>query len=521
MFRKVLIANRGEIAVRVIRACRELGISPIAVYSDADRTALHVRLADEAYSIGPAPATESYLRSANILAAAKAAGVEAIHPGYGFLSESAAFARECEAAGLVFIGPPPDVLAAMGDKVAARRLAAAAGVPTVPGTADPLPDDPAAAAEVAAHIGYPLLLKAAGGGGGKGMRAVATPDELPAALERARGEATAAFGDSRVYAERQVQRPRHIEVQILADTHGNVRHLSERDCSLQRRFQKLIEESPAPGLPAATRQALWAAAVRLARAAGYVGAGTVEFLVETAAAPDSPPHGDGAAPARQESSFYFLEVNARLQVEHPVTEVVLGVDLVQEQIRIAAGERLAPQSDTVPTGAAIEARINAEDPDAGFVPSVGVVRILREPSGPWVRVDSGCFLGQEVTTYYDALLAKVIAWGPDRETARVRLHRALEEYRLAGVATTIPFLRDVLADADFVAARLSTSFLDEYRQRRVTPGTADGVADVPGIAAVGAALHTLQEHSQQAPATATTPTGSRWQAAARRAALRG
>ena len=377
MFRKLLIANRGEIAVRVIRACRELGISPIAVYSDADRTALHVRLADEAYSIGPAPATESYLHSANILAAAKTAGAEAIHPGYGFLSESAAFARECEAAGLVFIGPPPDVLAAMGDKVAARRLAAAAGVPTVPGTADPLPDDPAAAAQVAAHIGYPLLLKAAGGGGGKGMRAVATPDELPAALERARSEATAAFGDSRVYAERQVQRPRHIEVQILADTHGNVRHLSERDCSVQRRFQKLIEESPAPGLSAATRQELWAAAVRLARAAGYVGAGTVEFLVTPVTTPGlhNPPNNDGATPAPhlapQDSSFYFLEVNARLQVEHPVTEVALGVDLVQEQLRIAAGERLAPQSGTVPTGTAIEARIYAEDPDAGFVPAVG------------------------------------------------------------------------------------------------------------------------------------------------------
>ena len=507
MFRKLLIANRGEIAVRVIRACRELGISPIAVYSDADRTALHVRLADEAYGIGPAPATESYLRSANILAAAKTAGAEAIHPGYGFLSESAAFARECEAAGLVFIGPPPDVLAAMGDKVAARHLADEAGVPTVPGTADPLPDDPAAAAQIAAYIGYPLLLKAAGGGGGKGMRAVATPDELPAALERARGEAAAAFGDSRVYAERQVQRPRHVEVQILADTHGNVRHLGERDCSLQRRFQKLIEESPAPGLPDATRQALWSAAVRLARAAGYVGAGTVEFLVET-------------APVGQESSFYFLEVNARLQVEHPVTEVVHGVDLVQEQIRIAAGEHLAPQSGTVPTGAAIEARINAEDPDAGFLPSVGVVRILREPSGPWVRVDSGCFSGQEVTTYYDALLAKVTAWGPNRETARVRLHRALAEYRLAGVATTIPFLRDVLADADFAAARLSTSFLDEYQQRRATPGTADGAADAPGIAAVGAALHTHRERSQQATTAATTPTGSRWQAASRRAALR-
>ena len=320
MFRKLLIANRGEIAVRVIRACRELGISPIAVYSDADRTALHVRLADEAYSIGPPPATESYLHSANILAAAKMAGAEAIHPGYGFLSESAAFARECEAAGLVFIGPPRTCWRQWGTKwqrVAWRLRPAYRPCRARP---IPLPDDPAAAAQVAAHIGYPLLLKAAGGGGGKGMRAVATPDELPALLERARGEAAAAFSDSRVYAERQVQRPRHIEVQILADTHGNVRQLGERDCSVQRRFQKLIEESPAPGLSAATRQELWAAAVRLARAAGYVGAGTVEFLV-----PPAPtlglhnhPNGGDAAPARQDSSFYFLEVNARLQVEHPV-----------------------------------------------------------------------------------------------------------------------------------------------------------------------------------------------------------
>ncbi|MAG36497.1 MAG: hypothetical protein CL878_09685 [Dehalococcoidia bacterium] len=499
MFRKVLIANRGEIAVRVIRACRELGISPIAVYSDGDQTALHVRLADEAYSIGPASATESYLNVANILAAAKTAGAEAIHPGYGFLSESEAFASACKESGLVFIGPPPDVMSAMGDKVAARRLAAEVGVPTVPGAAEPLPDDPHVAADVAADIGYPLLLKAAGGGGGKGMRAVSTPDELPAALERARGEATAAFSDSRVYAERQVLQPRHVEVQILADTHGNVHHLGERDCSVQRRFQKLIEESPAPGLSEMTRQALWEAAVRLARAAGYVGAGTVEFLVE----PDD--------------SFYFLEVNARLQVEHPVTEAVLGVDLVHEQVRIAAGEHIAPQITIPPATAAIEARIYAEDADRDFMPSVGTVDVLREPAGPWIRVDSGCFLGQEVTVYYDSLLAKVVAWGPDREAARVRLHRALGEYRLAGVATTVPFLRDVLADPEFAAARLSTSFLAEYQQRR--RAQADST-DANGVAAVGAALHMVQERTQQEPAAEAATPRSRWQAAARREALR-
>ena len=498
MFRKVLIANRGEIAVRVIRACRELGISPVAVYSEADRTALHVRLADEAYSIGPGPATESYLSIENIIAAAKAAGAEAIHPGYGFLSESAAFATACQDAGLVFIGPPPAVLAAMGDKVAARRLAMTAGVPTVPGGEAPLPEDPNAAGEQAASIGYPLLLKAAGGGGGKGMRAVAAPDDLLPALERARSEATAAFDDGRVYAERLLQAPRHVEVQLLADSHGTVRHLGERECSVQRRFQKLIEESPAPGLPDAPREALWAAAVRLARAAQYVGAGTVEFLVE----PDG--------------QFYFLEVNARLQVEHPVTEMVTGVDLVREQFRIAAGEPLSLPDDIISSGAAIEVRVYAEDAGNDFLPSVGTVEVLREPSGPWVRVDSGCFPGQDVSVHYDPLLAKVIAWGPDREAARTRLHRALGEYRIAGVATTVPIARDMIADPGFAAGQLSTAFVAEYQQRRRHANAAP-VADSAIVA--GTSLHVLHER-KGAIAHPTTARHSHWKVAGRAAALR-
>jgi acetyl-CoA carboxylase, biotin carboxylase subunit len=485
---KLLIANRGEIAVRVIRACRELGIASVAVFSEADRTALHVLMADEAYPIGPAPATESYLNIGRLVSTAKAAGADAVHPGYGFLAENALFAEACVAAGLVFVGPPPSAIRAMGDKTAARRTARSMGVPMVPGTLEPVTDD--AAPRAARELGYPLMLKAAMGGGGKGMRLVRQEAELAAALRAARGEAAGAFGDSAVYLERYVTEPRHIEIQVLADAHGRVIHLGERECSIQRRHQKLVEECPSPFVDAAMRERMGEAACRIAKAAGYVNAGTVEFLVDS------------------ERNFYFLEMNTRLQVEHPVTELVTGVDLVHEQLRIAAGEPLGYAQDDVRwRGAAIECRINAENPFGGWLPSPGTITALRAASGPWVRDDSGVREGSTVPRFYDTLLAKLIVWGVDRAAAIDRMARALAEYKVVGVRTTLPVLAHIMAHADFRAGRLSTHLLE-----RIMPGLAPAHGRLRSVALIAAVLAEYERLGQSpvTPSVATTADAWRW-----------
>jgi len=437
----VLVANRGEIALRIIRACRKLGIEPIAVYSDVDARALHVRAADRALAIGPAPARESYLSIERIIAAAREARADAIHPGYGFLSENWRFAEACEKAGLTFVGPPAEVLRTMGQKTEARRLAARAGVTVLPGSDGPV-SSAAAAREVADAIGYPVMLKAAAGGGGIGMALVPGPERLEAAFAAAERRAGSAFGDAAVYVERAVDRPRHVEVQVLADQHGSLIHLFERDCSIQRRHQKLIEESPAPRLDPDLRARLHGAGLRVAEAAGYRNAGTVEFLVE----------GD---------RFYFLEMNTRLQVEHPVTEEVVGRDLVEAQLRIAAGERLGwAQGDIRARGAAIECRIYAEDPDRNFLPSPGTISALELPEGPGLRHECGVEPGSEVTVHYDPLLAKIIGAGRDRDEALDRLVDALARYRVEGVKTTLPLHRRILASPVFRAAAVHTRFLE-------------------------------------------------------------
>ncbi len=441
MFKKVLVANRGEIAVRVLRACRELGLATVAVYSDIDRGCLHVRYADEAYPIGPAPAPDSYLRMDRIVDVAKRAKADAIHPGYGFLAENAAFARACQEAGIVFVGPDPGAIQMAGDKIAARRTMQAAGLPVVPGTDRALLDEEVA--PEAERIGYSLLIKAAAGGGGKGMRIACRPEELPSALSAARREAQAAFGDSTVYIERVVTGARHIEFQIMADQHGNVIHLGERECSIQRRHQKLIEEAPSVALTPELREAMGQAAVRAARAIGYSSLGTVEFLLD------------------RSKNFYFLEMNTRLQVEHPVTELVSGIDLVKEQLRIASGRRLRyRQEDIKLKGWAIECRITAEAPYNDFLPSIGKITGLYEPTGPGVRVDSGIYEGFEVSLYYDPLIAKVAAWGESRGEAILRMRRALNEYQVVGVKTNIPFHQMVLNNLRFIRGAFDTSFLE-------------------------------------------------------------
>jgi acetyl-CoA carboxylase biotin carboxylase subunit len=441
-FRKLLIANRGEIAVRIMRACRELGIRSVAVYSDADRGALHVSHADEACCVGPAPARESYLNVDRILEAAKASGAEAIHPGYGFLAENAGFARRCAEQGVVFVGPRPDTIEAMGDKVVARRQMADAGVPIVPGAVDTLSDEEALA--FARRAGFPVMVKAAAGGGGRGMRLAGSEKEFGQALERARSEARTSFADDSIYVEKFVEQPRHIEIQILGDRAGHAIHLFERECSIQRRHQKLIEEAPANHFTPDLREQMGVAAVAAAEAVGYEGAGTVEFLVD----PDD--------------RFYFLEMNTRVQVEHPVTEMITNLDIVKTGIRIAAGEPLAiPQQSVGINGWAIECRIYAEDPARGFRPSPGEIHAYRPPEGPGVRTDSGVCPGAVVSVHYDPLLAKLICQGRDREEAIARMRRALDEFVVVGVQTSIPFHRAVMDHPQFLEGRFDTSFVDK------------------------------------------------------------
>src|SRR6266705_2736315 len=456
-FQKVLIANRGEIAVRIIRACRELGLTSVAVFSDVDRNALHVRMADEAYHIGPSQASKSYLQIPTIIETAKRTGAQAIHPGYGFLSENSLFVEACSNEGLIVVGPMATVQRAVGEKTAARSAAQVAGVPIVPGAMTDMVDEEGIQ-HIAKRIGYPLLLKAAAGGGGKGIRFVRDAKDLKSALRTARSEAKSAFGDDRVYVEKAIYPARHIEVQFIADRHGNVVHLGERECSIQRRHQKLVEECPSPALDEELRKRMTTAAVNLIRAISYVNAGTAEFLL----GPDR--------------NFYFLEVNARIQVEHPVTELCTGIDLVQEQFRVAAGLPLSFNQEQIQLrGAAIECRISAEDPENRFLPAKGTVQALQEPSGAGVRVDSGLYTGLQVPLFYDPLLAKLIVWGQDRQQAIARMRRALAEYRVMGVRTTLPFERWLMENPRFVAGDLSTDFIAEEwdtRARGEETGTA-------------------------------------------------
>jgi len=471
MFKKILIANRGEIAVRVIRACREMGIATVAIYSDVDRAALHVRKADEAYHIGPPQASESYLRVDKILDVAKRSGAEAIHPGYGFLSENATFAQACADAGVKFIGPTPASMEMMGSKTRARQEMEKAGVPLVPGTSRGL-ESPEEAERLAERIGYPVMLKASAGGGGKGMRLVHSRDELRSSLEATESEAQRSFGDSEVYVEKAIVNPRHIEIQVLADEHGNTVWLGERECSVQRRHQKVLEESPSPIVDADMRRRMGEVAVRVAHAAHYTNAGTVEFLVD------------------QQKNFYFLEMNTRLQVEHPVTELITGLDLVHLQIRIANGEKLPfTQDDVQIRGHAIECRIYAEDPDNNYFPSPGKITLLLSPSGPGIRRDSGMYEGWTVPNDYDPLLAKLIGYGTDRQQAIMCLQRALHEYFVAGIKTNISLFQRILQDTDFQAGKLDTGYLDRLLDKEKMPASEH--APGPAIAAIAAGLFAL------------------------------
>jgi acetyl-CoA carboxylase biotin carboxylase subunit len=500
----VLIANRGEIAVRVIRACRDLGLGAVAVYSDCDRTALHVRLADEAYYIGPSPSAESYLRIDKMVDVARRAGATLVHPGYGFLAENEDFAQACVDAGLTFVGPTPAAIARMGSKTAARDVAVEAGVPVVPGTAAPFEMDApeAAIAAEAARIGFPLLVKAVAGGGGKGMRDVNAPADLAAALRMARSEAMAAFGDAAVYLERRLIAPRHIEIQLLGDQHGTILPFVERECSIQRRHQKVIEESPSLAISDRTRREMAACAARVAKHVGYTSAGTIEFLVD------------------RDEKFYFLEMNTRLQVEHPITEMVTGVDLVQWQLRIAQGEKLTldPERALTPRGHAIECRIIAEDPDRGFMPSPGLVRALGVPSGPGVRDDRGVVAGFEIPVYYDSLISKLVVWGETRADAIARLGRALDEYRVVGVQTTVPFFQWLIRQREFLERRFDTTYLDGVLAERAGQSFSTPAPRDLQDAAIAAALDAWFR-AHRAGAEATTTSGA-WQRAARLEGLR-
>jgi acetyl-CoA carboxylase, biotin carboxylase subunit len=496
---RVLIANRGEIAVRVIRACRELGLGTVAVYSDCDRAALHVRLADEAHHIGPSPAAESYLRIDKIVDVARRAEANLVHPGYGFLAENEDFAQACADAGLTFVGPRPEAMAVMGSKTAARAAAVRAGVPVVPGTETPFDPDVADAviAVEARRIGFPLLVKAVAGGGGKGMRTVASQADLGSAIRAARSEAQSAFGDGSIYLERRVAGPRHIEIQLMADEHGTVVPFVERECSIQRRHQKVVEESPSLALDAKTRREMAECAARIARTVGYTNAGTIEFLL------------DG------EGRFYFLEMNTRLQVEHPVTEMVTGIDLVQWQLRIARGERLtvSPERALVPRAHAIECRIYAEDPDTGFLPSPGLVRALSTPGGPGIRDDRGVTPGFEIPVFYDSMIAKLVAWGDTRPDAILRLSRALDEYRIVGVKTTLPFFRWLIRQPAFEEGRFDTTFLDRVLAERIGVPFVEPTSDDEIDAAIAAAVATWRR--QSVVETSVAASNDAWRRAAR------
>ncbi len=507
MFKKILVANRGEIAVRIIRACRELSIPSVAVYSDVDRTALHVRKADEAYHIGPAPSAQSYLNIEKILEVAKRAGAEAIHPGYGFLSENAGFAQACADAGVKFIGPTAKAMQLMGSKTAARQAMEKAGVPFVPGSAKGLPSF-GDALKVAREIGYPVMIKAAAGGGGKGMRRVFSETELRSAYDAARSEALRSFKDDEVYIEKLIENPRHIEIQILGDEHGNLVYLGERECSVQRRHQKVVEEAPSPIVDADMRRRMGETAVKVGRAAGYTNAGTVEFLVDS------------------KKSFYFLEMNTRLQVEHPVTEFVTGLDLAHLQIRIAAGEKLPFRQEEVQIrGHAIECRVYAEDPDNNYMPSPGRITRLLQPSGPGIRRDSGMYEGFVVPVDYDPLLAKVIAYAPTREACIARMQRALQEYFVGGIKTNLGLFRRILREPDFIAGHIDTGFLDRLLSGEKKSAEArsprDGDAGIAAIAAAIFAFHEPAAHANGAGGDGNLPDTAAWRRAARAEALRG
>jgi acetyl-CoA carboxylase biotin carboxylase subunit len=492
-FKKVMVANRGEIAIRIFRALSEMGISSVAVYSEADRLSSHIRYADESHFLGPPPASESYLNIAKIIGVAEETGCEAIHPGYGFLAESHEFAAACEQAGIVFIGPTAKSIEAMGFKTQAKRIMRAAGVPVIPGS----PGAVASAEEarrIAGDIGYPIIIKASAGGGGKGMRIAHDPNEMAQAFRTAASEAQSYFGSPEIFIEKYVERPRHIEVQILADNYGNTIHLGERECSVQRRYQKLIEETPSPAIDDETRFRIGAVAVRAAKAADYRNAGTVEFILD------------------QLGNFYFLEMNTRLQVEHPVTESTTGVDLVKNQISIAAGFRLGYNQEEIRQhGSAVECRVYAEDPKNDFLPSLGRIRRLRIPEGPWVRIENYVYEGYDVPVYYDPLIAKLITWGVDRESAISRMSRALREYIIEGIKTTIPFHLWVMRDPNFASGNFDTSYIDrhylgkEVRARREIP---------PEVAIIAASISAMESRT----GTRTQPRsrGSRWKDTSRR-----
>ena len=504
---KILIANRGEIAVRIIRACREMNLPTVAVYSDADRDARHVREADQAFHIGPSEASKSYLHIDRLLDVARRSGADAVHPGYGFLAENAAFARACRDAGLTFIGPSPEAITLMGSKTAARQAAIKAGVPVVPGTEQPFAADASdeELLRVADGIGYPLVVKAVAGGGGKGMRTVDARDGLLAAIRTARSEAGSAFGDSAVYLERQIIQPRHIEIQLLGDTHGTIIPFVERECSIQRRHQKVVEESPSLFVAPELRRRMAAAAASVARTVNYTNAGTIEFLVDA----------DG--------SFYFLEMNTRLQVEHPVTEMVTSIDLVRWQIRIARGERLDidPDDALTPVGHAIECRIYAEDPDQGFMPSPGLIRGIRPAAGPGVRDDGGVSAGYTVPVFYDSMIAKLVAWAASRDEAIGRMARALREYQVLGIRTTIPFFLWLMRQPEYVDGKYDTTYLDRLLTARRGESFNELTGSDEDLAAIAAALDAFMRASAGGGTPSAAAGQSRWTANGRREALQG